>query len=47
MADTLGVYEFDTNAETFVGKHLMEDGLGGDPFASPDGSKYLRVFGPQ
>jgi hypothetical protein len=44
VADTLGVYEFDTNAETFVGKHLMEDGLGGDPFASPDG-KYIVMFG--
>ena len=39
-ADTIGVVEFDTNQDQIVGTHLMKEGFGGDPFASPDGSKY-------
>ena len=42
--DTLGVYEFDTVSETFVGNHLMPSGVGGDPFSSPDG-KFIVLVG--
>lgn len=39
--DTLGVYEFDTESETIIGSHVMEEGVGGDPFPSPDGGKFI------
>jgi len=42
--DTLGVYEFDTTTDTFVGNHIMKEGFGGDPFPSPDG-KYIVLIG--
>lgn len=35
--DTLGVIEFDTRTDTIIGNHRMPDGIGGDPFSSPDG----------
>ena len=41
--DTLGVMEFDTKTDTFIGKHLMPDGAGGDPFGSPDGRHVVLV----
>lgn len=41
--DTLGVYEFDTSTDTFVGNHLMPEGVGGDPYPSPDGSHIVMV----
>ena len=42
--DTLGVYEFDTATEKFVGSHVMPDGTGGDPYSSPDG-KWIVLVG--
>jgi len=41
--DTIGVYEFDTSTDTFVGNHVMPDGAGGDPFGSPDGRHIVLV----
>merc|ERR1740124_531230 len=41
--DTLGVLEFDTSTDTFVGQHVMPDGAGGDPFGSPDGRHIVLV----
>jgi len=41
--DTLGVMEFDTNTDTFIGGHVMPDGTGGDPFGSPDGRHVVLV----
>merc|ERR1711957_963274 len=41
--DTIGVYEFDTSTNTFVGNHVMPDGAGGDPFGSPDGRHIVLV----
>lgn len=38
--DTIGVYEFDTKSESVVATHLLADGFGGEPFLSPDGSKF-------
>ena len=37
--DNIGVYEFDTVNETVVATHVMEEGIGGDPYPSPDGSE--------
>jgi hypothetical protein len=37
--DTIGVYEFDTNTDTVVATHVMDEGFGGDPYTSPDGSE--------
>ena len=39
--DTEGVYEFDTTTDTLVGNHVMKEGVGGDPFPTPDGGKYF------
>jgi len=42
--DIIGVYEFDTVSEKVVGNHLMREGVGGDPYPSPDGSElYLNI----
>lgn len=41
--DNIGVYEFDTGTETVVATHLMKEGIGGDPYPSPDGSKSLPM----
>lgn len=41
--DNIGVYEFDTTTDTIVSNHLMPDGTGGDPFASPDGRHIVLV----
>ena len=38
--DTVGVYEFDTKSQSVVATHLLEDGIGGDPYPSPNGSKW-------
>jgi len=38
------VYEFDTVSETVVATYLMDEGIGGDPYTSPDGSKYILNF---
>jgi hypothetical protein len=37
--DTIGVYEFDTATDTIVATHQMVEGVGGDPYPSPDGSE--------
>lgn len=41
--DTIGIYEFDTETETVVGTHLMKEGIGGEPYPSPDG-KYIVLL---
>jgi len=41
--DTLGVMEFDTSTDTFVGHHVMPNGAGGNPFGSPDGRHVVLV----
>lgn len=45
-ADTIGVKEFDTVSEQFVGDHniLEGTGLGAEPRASPDGGKSFFSF---
>jgi hypothetical protein len=40
--DNIGVYEFDTTNEIVVATHVMEEGIGGDPYPSPDGSKFRQ-----
>lgn len=42
-ADTLGVLEFDTVSERFLGGHQPKIGFGATPQASPDG-KYIVLF---
>jgi len=42
-ADTLGVLEFDTVSEEFVGSHTPKSGFGSTPEASPDG-QYIVLF---
>ena len=42
--DTIGVYEFDTKKSTVVATHLLAEGIGGDPYPSPDGSKYSIYY---
>ena len=37
--DTVGVYEFDTQSKKVVATHALAEGLGGDPYPSPDGSE--------
>ena len=37
--DTIGVYEFDTKTGTVVATHLLAEGIGADPYTSPNGSK--------
>lgn len=46
LADTIGVYEFDTVSKTIVASHNINPayGLGANPVASPDG-KYILLFG--
>jgi len=41
--DNIGVYEFDTQTDTIIGHHVMDNGSGGDPFASPDGRHIVLV----
>merc|ERR1712086_1097541 len=41
--DTLGVYEFDTATDTIIGNHVMKEGIGGDPFPSPDGEHIVLI----
>lgn len=45
-ADTIGVYEFDTVSEAFVGSHNIKEGtgFGANPLASSDGN-YVFLFG--
>ena len=38
--DTIGVYEYDTGSDRVVATHMMKEGVGGDPYPSPDGSEY-------
>ena len=45
--DTIGVYEFDTKTSTVVATHLLAEGIGGDPYPSPDGSKYSIYLAEQ
>ena len=40
-ADTIGVVEFDTVKEVFVGNHNSEAGNGGVPKSAPDGKVRL------
>ena len=40
--DNIGVYEFDTVTNTLVTTHLMAEGTSGEPYTSPDGSKYKK-----
>ena len=40
--DTIGVYEYDTGSDRVVATHMMKEGVGGDPYPSPDGSEYPR-----
>jgi len=46
VADTHGVFEFDTVSSTFLGSHNIDSkfGFGADPVASPDG-KYIALLG--
>ncbi len=44
VADTIGIYEFDTQKNTFVGNWQMSDGLGADPYVSPYGD-HIALFG--
>ena len=37
--DTIGVYEYDTGSDRVVATHMMKEGVGGDPYPSPDGSE--------
>lgn len=41
-ADTIGIYEFDTNSETVISRIFGSDGSTGVPAVSPDGSKCIR-----
>jgi hypothetical protein len=41
--DILGVYEFDTTTDTFVGNHILKENFGGDPYPSPDGRFIVLV----
>uniref|UniRef100_A0A7S0CJ72 Uncharacterized protein n=1 Tax=Proboscia inermis TaxID=420281 RepID=A0A7S0CJ72_9STRA len=41
--DILGVYEYDTNNDKVVRKHVMKDRTGGDPFPSPDGQHIVML----
>jgi len=41
--DSIGVLEFNTQTDTFIGSHAMKDGTGGDPFGSPDGRHIVLV----
>ena len=43
--DSVGVYEFDTESESVVATHLLAEGIGGEPYASHDGSKSPNVQG--
>ena len=43
LVDTIGVYEFDTESETVVATHIMEEGFGGDPYPTPDGSEFILL----
>jgi len=41
--DINGVFEYDTKNDKLVGKHVMMDGTGGDPFPSPDGQHIVML----
>ncbi|KAL3915280.1 MAG: hypothetical protein SGILL_005727, partial [Bacillariaceae sp.] len=43
-ADTVGVYEFDPATQQVVATHVMAEGMGGDPYPSPDG-KHIVMLG--
>jgi len=45
LADTIGVFEFDTVSKTIVKSHNIKEGtgLGADPVASPDGKHILLL----
>lgn len=41
--DTIGVYEIDSKTNKVVATHALAEGIGGDPYPSPDGSEsYLQ-----
>lgn len=42
--DTVGVFEFDTKAGKVVATHVLAEGIGGEPYPSPDG-KYVVLIG--
>ncbi|KAL7550471.1 hypothetical protein ACHAWF_014861 [Thalassiosira exigua] len=42
--DTVGVYEYDAKAGRVVATHVLAEGIGGDPYPSPDG-KYIVLMG--
>lgn len=42
--DILGVYEIDSRNDKVVAQHVMLDGVGGDPYPSPDG-KHIVMLG--
>lgn len=44
-ADTIGVYEYDTVTDTFIGSFNVKEGtgFGADPISSPDG-KYVLLL---
>lgn len=42
--DTIGVFEYDTKTGKVVATHALAEGIGGDPYASPDG-KYIVLMG--
>mmetsp|Transcript_7732 Transcript_7732/g.17466 ORF Transcript_7732/g.17466 Transcript_7732/m.17466 type:complete len:307 (-) Transcript_7732:686-1606(-) len=42
--DSIGVYEFDTKAGVVVGTHVLGEGIGGDPYPSPDGSECRDIL---
>ena len=44
VADTIGVYEFDTVQNIRVANWQMSDGFGADPYVSPEGD-YIALFG--
>lgn len=41
--DIIGVYEIDTKTNKIVAQHLMQEGVGGDPYPSPDGQHVVML----
>ena len=41
--DSIGVYEYDTVSDRVVTTHLMAEDFSGEPYPSPDGSKYEQT----
>lgn len=42
--DTVGVFEYDTKLQKVVATHVLAEGIGGDPYPSPDGSKSVVIY---